>query len=274
LNAESFIAGVVCSLACLILLLPWLRTVPRLSALPALPWSAGAAALVILVVTLMLLREMRTSPTLPAAVSTGASAVAAQNPWADVADALGRGAGGASAGSPPATAPAAPIDAAITALQDRLAKGGGSNDDWELLAKSYEFLGRPREAAQARAHQLPTVSGGAGVSGEVTLAAALRARAPVGATLFIIAKAVDAPGAPLAVYRSGVGTWPVSFALDDSESMLPGHNLSSAGSVTIEARISQSGQPLAAAGDLQGISGVIDPHDHKPVKIVIDKVIP
>ena len=55
--------------------------------------------------------------------------------------------------------------------------------------------------------------------------------------------------------------------------MLPGRSLSSAGRVTIEARISQKGQPLAGPGDLQGESGVIDPRDHKPVKIVIDKVI-
>jgi cytochrome c-type biogenesis protein CcmH len=55
--------------------------------------------------------------------------------------------------------------------------------------------------------------------------------------------------------------------------MLPGRNLSSAGRVTIEARISQSGQPMPAAGDLQGSSGVINPSDGRPLKIVIDRVI-
>jgi predicted Zn-dependent protease len=47
------------------------------------------------------------------------------------------------------------MSSAIASLQARLAKGGGSADDWELLAKSYEFLGRPGEASKARAHQLP-----------------------------------------------------------------------------------------------------------------------
>jgi cytochrome c-type biogenesis protein CcmH len=70
-----------------------------------------------------------------------------------------------------------------------------------------------------------------------------------------------------------VGRWPVKFELDDSESMLPGRNLSSARRVTVEARISQSGQALAAAGDLQGTTGVIDTTDHKPLAILIDKVI-
>jgi cytochrome c-type biogenesis protein CcmH len=55
--------------------------------------------------------------------------------------------------------------------------------------------------------------------------------------------------------------------------MLPGRNLSSAGRVTIEARISQSGQALPASGDLRGSSGVINPADRHPLKIVIDEVI-
>ena len=186
------------------------------------------------------------------------------------------------------------MSSAIAALQGRLAKGGGSADDWELLAKSYEFLGRPDDASRARAHELPPlpIDGDAtprsepapapataaapetaAVSGEVSLAAALSAKAAAGATLFIVAKSVDSPGTPVAVFRGNVGAWPVKFTLDDSQSMLPGRNLSSAGRVTIEARISQSGQPLPAAGDLQGTSGVINPSDHQPLKIVIDHVI-
>jgi hypothetical protein len=55
--------------------------------------------------------------------------------------------------------------------------------------------------------------------------------------------------------------------------MLPGRNLSSAGRVTVEARISRKGQPLPAAGDLQGSSGVINPADHQLLKILIDRVI-
>jgi cytochrome c-type biogenesis protein CcmH len=187
---------------------------------------------------------------------------------------------------------------AIATLEGRLAKGGGSADDWELLAKSYEFLGRPADAAKARARQLPPLppdtdgaavraapagspaapspgaaGSGTAVSGEVSLAAGLAAKAAAGATLFIVAKSVDSPGAPVAVFRGSVGSWPVKFTLDDSQSMLPGRNLSSAGRVTIEARISQSGQPLPAAGDLQGSSGAINPADHRPLKILIDRII-
>jgi cytochrome c-type biogenesis protein CcmH len=101
----------------------------------------------------------------------------------------------------------------------------------------------------------------------------LSAKAAAGATLFIIAKSVDSPGAPVAVLRRSVGAWPVEFTLDDSQSMLPGRNLSSAGRVTVEARVSRGGQPQPAKGDLQGTTGVINPADHRPLKILIDHEI-
>ena len=114
---------------------------------------------------------------------------------------------------------------------------------------------------------------GVQVSGEVTLANSLMGRAARGGTLFIVAKSVDSPGPPLAVFRGTVGAWPVKFKLDDSQSMLPGRNLSSAARVTVEARVSQSGQALPASGDLRGSSGAINPADRQPLKITIDEVV-
>ena len=108
----------------------------------------------------------------------------------------------------------------------------------------------------------------------MTLDPALAARVRAGETLFIVAKSVDSPGPPLAVFRGSVGSWPMSFTLDDSLSMLPGRTLSGARQVQVEARISPQGQPLPASGDLQGTSGVIDPAAGKPLSIRIDRVLP
>lgn len=305
-----FLAGVLFTLAAIILLLPWLRTVPGLGSLPALPWTAGVAALLTMAAVLGLCRWSGLSnPTVvPQAVGTAAtvgetptasdSTVVGKTPsasestadsWKDIASALGNGAGGMT-GVPVTKPGAAPMVGAIASLQRRLAKGGGTADDWELLAKSYEFLGRKAAASQARAHQLPpvptegdsatasqqTTSPGSPVvlRGEVSLADTLQAKAAPGTTLFIVAKSVDSPGAPVAVFRTKVGSWPLKFELSDSESMLPGRNLSSAGRVTVEARISRQGQPLPAPGDLQGSTGVIRVVDHQPLHIVIDTVIP
>lgn len=296
-----FLTGVLFTLAAIILLLPWLRTIPGLGSLPALPWPAGIGALLTMAAVAGLYQWLGPSnqtvaPQAAGAAQTVTTPTVGKTPpsqptadsWNDIARAMGNRAADMTA-APAAKPGAEPMIGAIASLQGRLAKGGGTADDWELLAKSYEFLGRTAEAAKARAHQLPplpmdegtaatqqTSSGGpaaAVLSGEVSLADALKAKAAPGTTLFILAKSVDSPGAPVAVFRTKVGSWPLKFDLSDSQSMLPGRNLSSAGRVTVEARISQSGQPLPAPGDLQGSTGVINPTDHPRLQILIDKVI-
>jgi hypothetical protein len=294
------IFGVLAAAAAIILLLPWLRTVPNLHVLPALPWQAGAAAFITLTVLVSMYawegKPYHAPPPSAAVTSTTPATGSAEVPaetWNNIASSLGAGPKTVGTGK---GASAEPMTAAVASLQQRLAKGGGSADDWELLAKSYEFLGRPAEAAKARAHQLPPLpaddtraagdssaaaaparpsqsSPAAVVSGEVSLSSSLQAKAPAGATLFIVAKAVDSPGPPVAVYRTSVGNWPVRFDLTDAQSMLPGRTISGAGRVTVEARISQSGQPLPAAGDLQGSSGVVNPAERKRLAIVIDKEV-
>jgi cytochrome c-type biogenesis protein CcmH len=292
-----FLSGMLITLACIIMLLPWLRTIPRLAALPKNLWQAGIGAGVIVLAVVGLYRwlghpDLAGQPAGLAASGGFRDAVMMSNNASSTAPAASAATGSS---APPSSAGS--MNAVIASLEARLAKGGGSADDWELLAKSFEFLSRPEDASKARARQLPplppdsaqaagipgaaaaappsTVAAGTGiaVSGEVSLAPALRAKSTAGATLFIVAKSVDSPGPPVAVFRGSVDTWPFKFRLDDSQSMLPGRNLSSAGRVTIEARISQSGQPMPSAGDLRGSSGAINPADHQPLKIVIDQVV-
>ena len=158
-----FLCGVVFTLTSIILLLPWLRTIPGLSSLPALPWQAGIAAVVTAAAVVCLCAWLQ--PATPAAApqvvatSDGAGKTAATaggaDSWAGITNALGRGAAVTGNTTPATKTAAGPMSSAIASLQARLAKGGGSADDWELLAKSYEFLGRPVEASKARAHQLP-----------------------------------------------------------------------------------------------------------------------
>jgi cytochrome c-type biogenesis protein CcmH/NrfG len=54
-------------------------------------------------------------------------------------------------GTPGATAGS--MEAATLALKTRLAAQGGPDEQWELLAQSYEFLGRTAEAKLAREHK-------------------------------------------------------------------------------------------------------------------------
>ena len=412
-----FLAGMLTTVAVLLVLLPWLRTVPGLGTLPAFPWQLPVIALV-----------------MAGAAATfyhlwGRPDLLSQSPALASAEPMARGASAASAGAG-ATA-AGSMNAAVTSLRARLEKGGGGPGDWELLAKSYEFMGRSDAASQARAHQLPadteftappaprpvvatavapklsaqsqallaqaaheradkhyaaaqkifrqlaagkqmnadawadyadtagtlqggklagepeafvanalaldpmhpkalwlqasgdeeagrhaeaitvwqrllavlpkesedaklveqnlererlavaapsaaviaSVGPGASIDGEVTIENSLKSRAAAGATLFIVAKSVDLPGPPVAVYRGRVDAWPVKFTLDDSLSMLPGRNLSSAKHVTVEARVSASGQAQPAPGDLRGTTGVVDPTSRQPLQILINEVV-
>jgi cytochrome c-type biogenesis protein CcmH len=466
LDLYWYLAGVASALSAVAVLLALLRGTPRFGALPGPSLPIATGFVIVLGALLGAWRALAPSPVgVTAAHASGAAppatAASASSPSPPVA------------GAATAASPAASMDSAIASLEARLARGGGTADDWELLAKSFEFLGRPADAAKARAHQLPALpvdattltaalgrggsaaspktggpgpapppaaaaaaaapgapgaSGAPGVStvvlspqstqllakanaarraknpqaaaaiyaqlgargqldadgwadyadtaaglqgnklagtpetyiaralaldprhpkalwlqasadeeaqrwndaiavwktlstvlepnsadarivaanlqqdqklagsaasamavadsgaaasgaglvvtGEVTVAPALASRARKGTTLFILARSADAPGPPLAVLRTAVGAWPLKFRLDDTLAMVPGRTLSGAGRITVEARISQSGQAMPGSGDMAGRSAVLDAAAHDPVSIVIDQVQP
>lgn len=93
-------------------------------------------------------------------------------------------------------------------------------------------------------------------------------------TLFIYAQALEGPKIPLAIVRKQVRDLPVTVTLDESMAMLPTNTLANHTQVLIIARISKTGQAIAANGDLQGSSLEIN-LKHLPAKIavVINKVL-
>jgi cytochrome c-type biogenesis protein CcmH len=100
---------------------------------------------------------------------------------------------------------------------------------------------------------------GTSVSGTVTLAPALAAKANPDDTLFVFARAAEGPRIPLAILRKQVKDLPLTFTLDDSMAMTPASKLSSAPRVIVGARISARGQATPQAGDLQGFSAPVAP---------------
>ena len=93
--------------------------------------------------------------------------------------------------------------------------------------------------------------------------------------VFILATAVNGPRAPLAVKRIQVKDLPVSISLSDANAMVEGMNLSSFDQVKITARISKSGRPIAASGDMFGSFGPINPKQvKKPIAITINSIVP
>jgi cytochrome c-type biogenesis protein CcmH len=92
------------------------------------------------------------------------------------------------------------------------------------------------------------------VSGKVTLAAAVAAKASPEDTVFIFARAAEGPRMPLAIKRVQVKDLPIEFKLDDSMAMQPQMRLSAFPKVVVGARVSKKGDAIAQPGDLQGSS--------------------
>lgn len=99
-------------------------------------------------------------------------------------------------------------------------------------------------------------AGAAGaVSGTVSLAPALIAKAAPDDTVFIFARPAEGSRAPIAIVRKQVRDLPFVFRLDDSLAMSPETLLSKAGRVIVGARVTKSGQAMPQPGDLEGLTG-------------------
>jgi cytochrome c-type biogenesis protein CcmH len=116
-------------------------------------------------------------------------------------------------------------------------------------------------------------AGGAAISGRVELAPALQAKAAPNDALFIFARALSGPRMPLAVLRAKVSDLPMDFRLDDSMAMAPGMNLSAFPEVSIEAKISKSGDAMVKSGDLTGSTSPVK-SGTTHINITINQVTP
>lgn len=143
------------------------------------------------------------------------------------------------------------------------------------IAEARKLGGIDGEVAPAvpPGHAAMAAAGGAKVTGVVTLAPDVAAKAKPDDTVFIFARAASGPRMPLAIMKRQVKDLPVKFSLDDSMAMTPAMKLSNFPEVVVGARVSQSGTALPQSGDLEGLSGTIKVGATN-VAIVIDKVVP
>lgn len=131
--------------------------------------------------------------------------------------------------------------------------GGAAPAPAAQPAQTAQTAQAPRAGAPASA----AAAGSARITGQVLLAPELKARLAAGDTLFIFARAANGPRLPLAIVRQAAGSFPVSFTLDDSQSMSPDFKLSGFAQVVVGARVSKSGNATPQSGDLIGQVGPV-----------------
>ena len=108
----------------------------------------------------------------------------------------------------------------------------------------------------------------------VQLSNGLKDQVQAGDTLYIYARAVSGPPMPLAAARYTVADLPLAITLDDSMAMMPEMKISAFDEVTVSARISRSGNPTAASGDLEAAAQRATPGQEGVVVLTIDSIIP
>ncbi len=122
------------------------------------------------------------------------------------------------------------------------------------IAEAQALAGAATPGTRKQTESAKAAAPVARVGGSIQIAGTLKAKAAPDDTVFIFARAVDGPPAPLAVLRKRVADLPMQFVLDGSMAMAPGMNLSRFSNVIIGARISKSGTATRQAGDLEGFS--------------------
>jgi cytochrome c-type biogenesis protein CcmH len=111
------------------------------------------------------------------------------------------------------------------------------------------------------------------VEATVELDPALADLVPPNATLFVFAQDAKRPGPPIAAKRLSAATFPLTVVLTDADVMIKGNSLGRASQLKIAARISVSGNPIAAPGDLYGeIIPAIPAGNTIDVSLIIDSV--
>ncbi len=117
----------------------------------------------------------------------------------------------------------------------------------------------------------PAIVEGASLLVTVTLAMEMAKTLSGEEAVFVLARPADGSRMPLAVARVRVADLPLTVRLDDSLAMGPMAKLSSASSVEVIARVSLSGGPIPAPGDLEGKQGPLAVGSGVAVAVEIDR---
>jgi len=175
----------------------------------------------------------------------------------------------------------------VEGLASRLRDNPDDGGSWLLLARSYKHLNRIDEAVDAyqRAAALgqfdaelaelggnvsEAQSSGARIYGNVRLSPDAADIVQATDTVFIFAKAVNGPAAPIAVLQRTASELPIDFLLNDSQSMVAGQALSNFDEVVVTVRITRGGDATVALQGLEAKSDTILVAENRHLNLTIE----
>ncbi len=125
----------------------------------------------------------------------------------------------------------------------------------KLLDARIAELDAPQATSPAASDNVTAAKPAAGAANalvNLSIAPALKSRLRADAPLFVFARTPGSRGPPLAVKRLTTAALGTRVQLSGADSMVPGMELTAGQRVSITARVSFSGQPTPAKGDLYG----------------------
>ncbi len=139
----------------------------------------------------------------------------------------------------------------------------GQGDTAAAVSSGVAGQAAAQQSGSSESDKPVTEAAGEGIEVSVSLGSQLAEQAgpelAPETAVFIYARATEGPPMPLAVVKKSVSDLPLTVVLDDSMAMMPALKLSafSNGNITVGARISLHGDPIAKPGDLFGEQGGI-----------------
>ena len=133
----------------------------------------------------------------------------------------------------------------------------------EIIAEAKAELENTPQPSQA-SHQLALA---------IDITPELRSTVDESKLVFIVARAVDGPAAPLAVRRITVKDLPIELSLSDQDSMLDSFTISKFANIEVSARVSQSGQALPQVGDLRSETLGVSNTETARIELLINEKI-
>ena len=170
---------------------------------------------------------------------------------------------------------------------DQLTRISGDDPDAlatieQMRSQSIQALGQsgiravPEEASASgdQEQAAPNNTDVTAISVTVSLSENALANADPTQSVFIYATATTGPPMPLAVSRHTVSELPLTVTLDSTMAMIPTMTLDSFDNVTVGARVSKTGNPIAQSGDWFSEVGDINIQNVENVELVIDQQEP